>query len=84
LLVELLVVEIDRAGHADVLLHPRVLDGLRADAEEALSQIAEGAMAHFLDVKDVLDLAAGEHALLDEKLADLNSYRHWRPPAKGQ
>jgi len=83
-LVDLLIVEVDRAGHADVLLHPRIFDGLGIDAEEALGEIAEGAVAHLLYAKDVLDLAAGEHALLDEKLADLDSCWHWRPPAKGQ
>ena len=83
LLVELLVVEIDSPGHADVLLDPRVLDRLRADAEEALGQIAEGAMAHLLDAENVLDLAAGEDALLDEKLTDLNSCWHCSTPGDG-
>src|SRR4051812_1389053 len=41
LLVELLIVEVDGAGHADILLHPGVLDGLRADAEQPLREIAE-------------------------------------------
>jgi hypothetical protein len=77
--VDALLVEIDDARHADVLLNPRILDGFGLDAEQTLGEVAEGAMGHFLDLEDVIDLCFGQHALLDEQLSDLNAWQR-NPP----
>jgi hypothetical protein len=74
--LDLLIVQIDRARHADVLLHPRIFHRLRVDAEKSLGQVPKGPVRHLLNPKNMLHLALRKHALLHEQLTDLNPCWH--------
>jgi len=60
------VVEIDDAGHADVLLDPGVFDSLGIDAEDPLGEIAEGAVGFLLEFENLTDLLGRQNALFDK------------------
>jgi hypothetical protein len=83
LFLDLLLVEVDRPRHSDVLLNPRVFDRLGVDAEESLGQISERPVRHFLNEEDVLHLALRQNTLLHEQLTDLNPCWHFSPLLAG-
>ena len=72
--LDLVLLEVDDAGRAHVLLDPRVLDRVRIDSVEPLGQVTERAVALLLHRQNVLDLRVGEDALLDEQLTDRDAF----------
>lgn len=77
--IDPLLVEVDDSRHADILFDPGILDRLGVDAKEALGEIAEGAVRHFLNLENMLDLRFAEHALFNEQLSDLNAWQRFLP-----
>ena len=68
-------VQIHHAGGAEVLLDPRVLDGVGIDAKQPLGQVAEGAVRGLLGLQNVLHLLLGQHALLHKQLSNRNPWQ---------
>src|SRR5438067_1020508 len=68
--VERYLFEIDHPGSANILLDPRVFDGLRVDAVEALGEVTERAVGGLLHLEDVRNLFGGKNALFNQQLTD--------------